>query len=365
MLSVVAALLIAMPTYASSIGTGLGFDATALCQGFISQTVLNNGGGQISAVNGMLDVSLLLILLMINIAAVLYLVGSAIKLPQLSNFGKAEIGEIIVTVLIVFIFLGGFQYENSLPTTGSYLALAPGVVSQGIFQSDCTSLAGGSLTALSSDILPLAIEMDLVQFASSINFGATVTYEGLLEARPFAGLVFAQQLFGKALTIVIALIGLPLAGAAILAIFYAIAPLFLYLGIILRTIPFTRAAGGSFLGMFVSFYILFPLLLYLFIANVSLATTTVQYVSIQQTLNSILPGAGGLNFGSSGIRAITAVFGALGAVQAIILAVVGQMLYLVISLVLSLMISFDFMERAGDLLGAPSLSSQHTLRKII
>ncbi len=345
---------------AAGVGNGQAVGAGALCSSVISSQVLTTGPNQLFAVNNIIEVSLLILLLMLNLAALMYLLGSAIKLRQLVNFGRTEIGEVFITALIVFIFLGGFQYENALPTTGNYLELAPEVVSQGIFQSDCASLASGSLTALSEDVVPLIVQMDTLQLYSNVNFGATVTYEGLVSVTPFAGLGFVLQLYGKVLPIIIVLIGLPLAGTAILAIFYAIGPLFLYLGIILRTVPFTRAAGGSFLGLFLSFYILFPLLLYLLIANVSLATLSVQTESLSQMLNSLTPGGTGNPF-----TAITSSFGGLVEVQAIVITVVAQLLYLVLSLILALLIAFDFMERSGDVLGSPSLASKHTLRNII
>ncbi len=330
-------------------------DATAFCQSFVGTQVLSNSSGPIYAANSLIVITLLLLLLMLNIAALMYLLGSAIKIPQLVSFGKTEIGEVMVTAIIVFIFLGGFQIENSLPVPGNYLALAPGVISQGIFQNDCSSLAGGSLTALSTDLIPLAVASDIVQFSSSITYGAYVTNEGF-SAKPLAGLAFSTQIYGKLIPVLVGLIALPLAGAAILAIFYAIAPLFLYLGIILRTIPFTRAAGGSFLGMFVAFYLLFPLLLYLLIANVSVATSTISASSLGQLTSNIQPGVSWLpSYGELG----------LGITKGVIVSAIAQLLYLVLAFILAIIIAFDFMERAGDLLGAPSLASKHTLRNII
>jgi hypothetical protein len=347
--------LAAMPIATATAAPAPYGNAAAFCQSFVSAQVLSNNSGSIYAANSMIVITLLLLLLMLNIAALTYLFGSAIKLPQLVTFGRTEIGEVLITAIIVFIFLGGFQIENSLPVPGNYLALAPGVINQGIFQNDCASLAGGSLTALSTDLIPLAVASDIVQFSSSINYGAYVTNEGF-SARPLAGLLYSTQLYGKLIPILVALIALPLAGAAILAIFYAIAPLFLYLGIILRTIPFTRAAGGSFLGMFVAFYLLFPLLLYLLIANVSVATSTISASSLSHLTGNIQPGISFLpSYSELG----------LGITKQVIVTAVAQLLYLVLAFALTIVIAFDFMERAGDLLGAPSLASTHTLRNII
>jgi hypothetical protein len=45
--------------------------------------------------------------------------------------------------------------------------------------------------------------------------------------------------------------------------------------------------------------------------------------------------------------------------------VIGTGLEVLFALVISFIISFDFMEAVGDLLGAPSLKSSNTLKKII
>lgn len=349
-------LAIAFASLLPSVAGAQQYNVAAFCSNIIGPTVLGGGTGSttVNAANSMIGLSLLIMLVMLNIAALAYLLGSGFRISNLATFGKTEIGEVVVTALVVFIFIGSFLAVNTLPPTNNYLALDSGLLNKGIFQSDCINLAGGSLTAV-GEIAPLYGLSDLVAFESSVKYQFSVSGEGY-SASPLSGLSVSVALLGNLATILFVLIALPLAGAVILGIFYAISPLFLYLGIILRTVPFTRAAGGALLGFFIAFYVIFPLLIYLLISQVTVAPVTVNVTPGGQLFNNLSP---------SDLLAPPYFEFGFGITKLIISAAMAELLYVIFAFVFSLVIAFDFMEAAGDLLGAPSLSSSQALKNLI
>ena len=329
------------------------------CQQMVGTNALT--GNSIGSVTNMLAVSLLILLLMTNIAALTYLLGSAFKVDRLSRFGRAELGEVLLTAIIVVVFIGAFAGINSLPPPSNYISLYPQALpltgSGNIFNVDCLSLAGSSFTVL-GDIAPLYLSYDFVNFASGWTWGVNLVTNMGSSVRPLSGLSLSLSAISNITNILYALIFLPIAAATILGIFYAIGPLFLFLGIILRTIPWTRAAGGAFLGFFIAFFILFPLLTDLMVTTVSPAKIDFNTYTLSTAFQNVNP------LGSLSLAVPQQDLG-MGLLMAFIQNVAGQMVYIIFSVLISLLISFDFMEAAGDLLGAPSLSSSQSLKRLI
>ncbi|MCL5430047.1 MAG: hypothetical protein M1504_01050 [Candidatus Marsarchaeota archaeon] len=321
-------------------------------------TQVTSSGAAVSGTNTLLSVSLLLLLTMITIAALMYLLGSTFRIESLQRFGKSEIGEVAITVIVVLVFIGSFAAVNSLPPAGNFLALSPTTVSSGIFSNDCEMLLTGSQNAI-GNLVGVFLNNDLITFTSSISFGFEWSFLGF-KISPLSGMDLQLTPISTITDVIMALVAIPLAGAAIVAFFYMVAPLFLYLGIVFRTFPWTRAVGGTFLGVFIAFYILFPLLLYLFAGGTTVGVTSFGGGGVSQLMNTEF---GNLNPGSSW----TPPAGDLGIGLLMTLAqnVIPNVFYLLFSLVISLLISYDFMELAGDLLGAPSLSSSQALKKLI
>lgn len=345
---------------------GAAYGSVNFCNQIVGPSTVLSGGagsGPVAAVNTILIISLLILLVMLNIAALVYLVGSAFRIGRLVQFGRTEIGEVLLTIVVVFIFIGSFAAVDTLPLSNNFLALSPGTLSQGIFSADCNYLAAASLNAL-GNIVPIFAAENVVTFAQSLTF--SFTWSGLgASASPYAGFSISLIMLNNVANIAYLFIGLPLAGAAIIGIFFAIAPIFLYLGIILRTIPFTRAAGGAFLGLFIAFYVLFPLLIYLLITQVSPCTSPVTPTGQCISFSTYSTGTLFNNVGPGITWAPSYSDLGFGLAIEFVETVISQVFYVVFAFILALIISFDFMEAAGDVLGAPSLSSSQTLRKLI
>ncbi len=308
--------------------------------------------------NSIILVSMLIMLLMINVAVFLFLIGYAFNIQSVSSMAKAELGEIAVTVAIVLVFLGTFQAlswtgPSGLPP-GNFLALSPGTMGPNVFTTDCESLSTAVNTII-GDLAGILFNQQVIALISNMTF--SFGYAGMISASmsPLSGLLMQSVFIGTVLNIAIVLIALPLASTIILSVIFSLFPIFFFAGIILRTIPWTRAAGGAFLGLFIGFYIVFPLLLYLMVTqlNVAVITAQSQTTTVLQSINptsTAFPGFQSLGFGIVGN---------------FIENDASPVIYILFGIVISFMIAFDFMEVMGDLLGAPSLRSSQALKNIV
>lgn len=328
-----------------------------------SSTLLGQSAG-VGPFNAMILVSLLILLMMLNISAISYLLGSTFRIDKLANFGKTEIGEVAVTLIVVLLTLGTFTVINTASYTGSsgtyqtvpgnFLALSGGTLNPDIFYGDCVTLAGASLNTLGNMVSVFAANR-VTSIWSAYNYGVTISEEGLNTVKPLAGLSLSQIMLAKLADLGFGLMVVPLGVAMVLGVFFALFPIFLYLGIILRTLPWTRAIGGAFLGLFIGFYVVFPLLIFLMGSQVNVST-----------INYSDGGAGSSGLSPSiGFQLPNQSAFGFGIVVIFFHNVVSQMAYLVFVIILSFIIAYDFMEYASDFLGAPSLSSLQALKKII
>ncbi|MDE1810626.1 MAG: hypothetical protein KGH66_01110, partial [Candidatus Micrarchaeota archaeon] len=205
------------------------------------------------------------------------------------------------------------------------------------------------------------------------NFGVSFS--------PFLGLQTANSLITLLSSFLGAFYLVLIAAAVLIGLIYAIFPLFLYVGIVLRSIPWTRAAGGSFLGVFLGFYIVFPLILFSMLGAYNTVFSSqsggaIGNIGSVSDYSGILAGQGSPSFNpvailssigsfftnaESGLSTILT----QGVLQYIGTDAIQPFAYTGFSLIIAFVISFDFIDAAGDLLGAPSLSSDTMLKKII
>ncbi len=381
MIVAMALLVIAINPHAQSAPSSI---VTTFCSG--SSTSGTGSGGIIPSTNilsgqsggeqSLINVSVLIMLTMLLVVALIYMISYVIGLEQLKNILKQEIAEIAITGIIVVIFIGGFALASSATST-SAVHISGVNIGQQTFIDDCTYLSTASLN--------LFVPFFLINFAGYAidlleSFKVTITpaWFGLSDT-PLQGF----NLFDSALTILedvtAAFILLILLSVVTLGFIYGLFPIFLYAGIILRTLPWTRAAGGAFLGMFVGFYIIFPLMLHVLLSGYigTLATAAVNSnpTNVQAILNGIIAGAGGgtTQLGSAvmfltqlgTLYVGTSGGGSFGLVNGYLFFVLEPAAFTVLAIIISFMIAFDFAELAGDLLGAPSLSTSSLLKRAV
>ena len=338
--------------------------ATAQTSQAFCTAMINGPGAALSnyaTLDKLVGISVLIMLAMAMVAAIAYMLGYSFRVGKLVSFGKQEIGEIVVTALIVLIFIGTFAMGGAF--TPPKITTSSGAYSTAIFVSDCEGLANASLSLIPVYI-SVMVAQDLISVISSLTIKIEPEFFGG-SFSPFAGYATVNNSIGILLNLSGAIAGLLIGMAVLMAVFYAILPFFLFAGIVLRTLPFTRAAGGAFLGLFAAFYIFFPILLHFMLATLPPSAAALG----TSNFSSIFGGASGFasSPGSAFGTFISVTSGVLSPTT-LLSTVVGILVanfYAVFALIFALIISFDFMEAMGDLLGSPSLSSRNTLNRLL
>ncbi|MCL5102382.1 MAG: hypothetical protein M1544_03440 [Candidatus Marsarchaeota archaeon] len=316
------------------------------CSAIIPQSTILTSGNALSS--GVFTISIGLVGVMFAIVAFTYALGYSLGISPLLNFSKTELGEIAITLLIILVLLGTVAFITGNNSPGRIFSSYD---ISGVYNNDCTSLVTAAYN-MSANFRSLAITQDIYSLLSSTTVEVAPVYFGFSFSAA-GGLTVINQVIKMMMEFTGALIAIFFGIAVFLAIIYGLFPIFLYVGIVLRTIPWTRAAGGAFLGLFIGFYILLPFLIG-FVSTVSFPTaTTVNFP--QFAINS---------------NPITLIEGMIGEVRGQLLlefveGVVGPSLYIIIGTIIAIMLSLDFSETMGDYLGAPSLSSGHALKGLV
>jgi hypothetical protein len=325
----------------------------------------------------LLNTVILIISTMIAVLGITYAIGSAFGIQKLIVFTKSEIGEILITGIIAFIFI------QSLSMFGSAKGGSSPVTN--LFTTDCISMTSSSL-GLMLPMLELSVSQLILKTISSINLSVYPIYMGI-SVSPFSGFNIISTPINMVIGISGMLIMLLFGVSLVLGIIYAFFPIFLYLGIVLRALPWTRAAGGAFLGMFAGMFVMFPLLLSFGL----MGPLAIPCASSSSTVSSASSSSSSTNFcnnpSATAQSQITSAFQPSGftsvtdsltnfvsitsggilvpPIEFLRKDILEPLLYNLIILIFSLIISFTFMEEVGKLLGATSLSSKHMLKKVI
>ena len=304
-----------------------------------------------SSYGGMLGISVLILALVALVIGIAYMVGYSFKVEKLVQFSKAEMGEIFVTLLIILIFFGAIY---SVSPSG-FIKIGPSST-YNTYYNDCTLLAGSSVEVFRSLTTYFIPETYYLQLLRDLTINIMPLHFGIsfMPSKAFGLLYHILDLF---IGIAGGLAGLFIAIIVFLAIIYSVFPIFLFLGIILRSIPWTRAAGGAFLGLFIAFYLMFPILLY-FMLQASPAVT-VPSIKPNSFLSSPIVSAT-LSFITSVLSLVS-----FNIITPFITDILEPMIFTIFVLIISLIVSYDFMELMGDALGAPSLSSSNTLKRVL
>jgi hypothetical protein len=147
---------------------------------------------------------------------------------------------------------------------------------------------------------------------------------------------------------------------------------------VLRAFPWTRAAGGVLIAVFIGFFMVFPILLAATLvgfqsftaqmtvqANGGAQITTLENIPAQVIQDN--SGLGALNYIGSEVASVFKAFFSkgYGLINGYIYEVIEPAGFTIFDIVLALIISIDFTDQFADLLGAPSLSSGGLLPKVL
>lgn len=364
-----------------------------------AQPIIGSGKQGVSTV---VEYTALIMLAILMVMALLYMVSSIVNLPGLTNTVKSEMVEIVATGIVIAIFFGGFFAVSQL--SGGNSGLAFGGTNRNIFVSDCEILAGSSLSLVPPMFAANLISNLMTSFTDSappeieitpMGFGGTFS--------PLAGLNLLPNTINYLTEITSLMIIALISVTFLLSIIYSLFPIFLYAGIVLRALPWTRAAGGIFISVFIGFYIIFPMVLYVTLNNFSSVTVKIVSNYTNQTANvvELNPGLsssttaagttsntfiqnfGSVNSGPGLFSFFSTTFSALwvnvkncasatapalschGLINGYINTFLEPAFITLVGVVFSLIISLDFADILSDMLGAPNLTTASLLGKVL
>lgn len=329
---------------------------------FNSQVSANFDGG-----GAMISIALLIILTMFIITGITYALSYAFKLDKLARFSRVEIGEIAVTLLIILIFIGTFSVSNTISGPSSFFPAANHPISSQTFSSACNGLYASSFN-LVGPLIIFGVQQEIISLISSIKINIEPNFFGF-GVTPFVGLKTISRVLTFVMNVGTGFIGLMVGVIVVLYIIYGVFPLFFFIGIVLRTMPWTRAAGGSFLGLFISFYILFPLLLHFLLAANMVAIPTSSQSSTTSSITSLISNAAAPlsiepNSALSDLGNLVDIL-PQQILSNFISYIITPAIFTLVAVAISLIIAFDFSETIGKFLGSPSLKSSSMLNKVV
>jgi len=322
-----------------------------------------------STYKGLIGYSMLIILTVLMIVAFLYAIGIAFKISSLISFSKNEILENVLNFILILFVAGGIAGVDGIVigiaqfSASAVSTTQPSITStSSLYHSACEYYYGDAIGEI-ANLIPLALTVFMFNIVSLIQFNFMPNGFGV-SLQPFAWIGLLSKMASSFSLPIVAITGIELINVYLLAIIYYIFPLFLYLGILFRTFPWTRPIGGALLGLFISFYVFYPALIYAISSITASSSMQTLAQSTITTLANKLQGSltSGLTTSINPGLMVSSTFASLIITYAEIIAIGGIN---TIGILISLVICFDLIEAFGDLLGAPSLAHGGILRKVI
>jgi hypothetical protein len=359
---------------------------STFCSDLFTGTNANNPLLNASSYASLLGISLLVVLMVLTVLGITYAIGMAFKVESLKNFTKSEFLESFFNIVLIVVISSGVALSGSAIAFVTNIGLA-GIQSVSSQSASCGASSAGGQCASSiapaqavqvtdaksvylgicnnyvqngidtsiSNAVQGQVSVQILTAMLGMTFDWRISGNGVMFI-PLWGIFPVVSLVNTQVGIFDAIIGMLLLITFLLYIIYSVFPVFLYVGILLRSFPWTRTAGGTLIAMFIAFYIIFPAILYpfsLYLQNLygalSIPTSNLTGFSYSAVL-AVLPLVSGTNMLSE----------LSGFAQT--LATVGLQL---MGVLIGLMISLDIVEAIGKLLGAPSTHTRSLLGKLL
>ncbi len=239
-----------------------GVCATLFPQGSASSSI------SASSYSGIISITFLIIIAVLVSLGIVYALGMTFGIDSFKRFVKREYLEQFVNLVLLVAIAGGMAFAGNAIAAVSNVALvslspsaSPASNSSFSTFSQLCSTYGSVASYLMAGYLSLQLPLlvtNLFNLASiSVSPGPFLT----ITLQPLQGSYIFIQTINTELGVYGAMAGLSLAVMFLLFLIYTIFPLFLYLGVLFRSIPFTRSIGGSLISLFICFYIIFPAIL--------------------------------------------------------------------------------------------------------
>ncbi len=328
---------------------------------------LHGAAGYLGTVAG---IALLVVLVVLIVLGVAYAVGYAFGINSLLNFVKTESVESFFNILLIALVAFGIGFAGpamqflagiggiGLESAG---AAAPNIASaQGLYTSLCTHYVTHGIGTVIDNEITLSITYIFTEVLQSTTVLLMPNGFGFSWS-PFAGATIQLNVINTQMQVYTFFAAIFVAIAILLALIYFLFPIFLYAGVLLRAFPWTRAAGGSLIALFIAFYIVFPALLYPFSTYLTVAVNAASgSIPPLSSLSSLSLPVSVLASSIDGAAVADEVMGVGGFAQNL-----AYMTLQIIGIFIAFLVSFDLLEGLGDLLGSPSLSAGKLFSKVI
>lgn len=370
-------------------------DCSALFQGKANPylpTLAQITGGLYSSnpLSSIMSISVLIVLMVLTVTGAIYALGYAFQIETFLTFAKTEIGEAFITLMIIAavgasigLAVAGVYFFANFAALGGTTTITPQTSAQSLYTSICTNIDNNIIMAGVYNWFGVFVNLYITNFfatGSPPDGGLTIHLmpSGFGVAFvPFEGMSLVTTLLWDSQTTYFGTMFLGMFTIVLLFIIYFLFPLFLYVGIALRSFPWTRPAGGSLIALFISFYIVFPALIYPF--SVSNAASD-KYAGLGFCALANTPGAG---FSKGMLQLCDASSFFLTSwtdYAGLIDFNFGQIYYAdtlsfvtgiefsglnLVGLIIALLISYELVEKVGGLLGSPSLQGSRALSRIL
>ena len=325
-----------------------------------------------SSYSGLISLALLIVMMMFILMGLLYGLGMAFRYDTLKNFVRTEYIEGFVSIMIiVFIGAGIAAFNGSISfITGLFSLFSGGSIATsplGLYTSLCNNIFSNMIVPGIVNYVWVLANQIMISVISGFTINLAPGHFGITFV-PFAGFALVNQLIWTEQAITMFMITTGGVMIVMLFLIYYLFPIFLFVGVALRTFPWTRAAGGAFISLFIAFYIFFPAIMYPF--------TGIYSVNVNPSGSSSgICGSGSSGCGSSFwfyLSSFKAYIGVLtfdvGYTAYTNLQYFSQICaYLgiqILGLIISLLISYELVGIFGRLFGAPSLRGESMFSKI-
>ncbi len=379
--------------------TSLFSNSPAIVSNVFSGT--GGGGGPIATILGF---AMLIVVLVFVLLAVVYGIGIGFGISKLVTFARTEYLESFFNILIIIVIAGGVVglsagagFFSNVAGVGlaAPLPSSSGGLTYNLYNGICTDMINTQLLPSLERFLWLTLQQPFYNLIAGLTIKISVAsnFYPSISFMPWNGVAIYEELVIFEISPLLMIIFLGVTMIFMLYVIFFLFPVFLFVGILLRSFPWTRAAGGALLALFISFYIVFPALLYPFSAlqlGQSGSSTYCQngaaslspqeqallsagdsgFVFPPCTIGSSLPILTSfIDHVGNYIEAILGIVTGEGSpfianldiYVGIIALAVGKLLGLGIAFI----VSFDLLEALGDLLGSPSLQSRRLLERLI
>ncbi|MGI0141310.1 MAG: hypothetical protein ACREBF_01515 [Candidatus Micrarchaeales archaeon] len=368
----------------------------------LSSTFSGLGINSYSSYNYVPVFSLAIVGMVLAVLAILYAIGYAFSLPRVITMVRTEYLESVLNIIIIVLIVGGMATLSagvgfianlggaavSASGAGGATLISGQTTLPTIYNSVCNTYVNDALSHLAG-LGGITVVSLILSEASSFAVSAIPNGVGV-SFKPFFGLIPLQQVTLFLTPLISGVVAIEVGIVFFLAIVYYLFPIFLFAGILFRSFPWTRAAGGTLIALFIGFYVFFPALVYPF--------TQISYNSIltasacgalgtgtSTTFSTLCNGSNGLGYQQNGGKISESLgagvlYGLYGVVNNVgsfftggefsglldyyLFTIVNETFQL-LGIIIAFVISYSLLEGFADLLGAPSLSAKDMLKKVI